>query len=912
MLRRRIAWSRSGLLAFINRDHEVRVTWLACENGENWDYASPVRVPLAPEVSPACLSWSPTNFDLLVTDTAGKIHIIGLLSVREPSVLVSGQTVTDSSKRLEEVDAVVGVHWLSLDKKILVPNRSVDASTASSLTASKSWEQLPAKGPFHPMKTRNVLLAVNINGMLRVLVQQQGHEYTEKDLKIPCSDCSANVIACEFVQYSNTSLIMLLVTTDNILRAYEVRIKWIQDNNKNSSSGSSVDPSNTKEKKSTYQCNVQVFPICGAELPSIDLANIIAFCKEQPKESDATQNSRPEIEIKLTCKRGKVMNLVLKSSIENLDASFLELFTITQPVLPEPHVVWTLDIRRERSAIKLEQQGVKKENAAIETESQIANDLDQAFDNSAADPDNDVRFYFKSKFVLITVYNSGRVGTEPLYPGSNILQFDKAGLEFNPQEIKDSKYLMFSPFGFCAATLDKTGSLKILRSKLSAPLKNQISDEQISLLGRTFSSAYSCTVLNSEQCDDVLCTAWKELYSDTIVKGRKCKQLFQIMSSESQRMLNVNLSAPEDQQNVDRLVVIPSPPQRWLSFLVVLGTKADWKRGPGCKVALTILHLQSCAFGLTWTLKKISQRQKTEATEQLRSEVLSHQFYISSMLGPIKWFTDLVIRLCQEIFDLNESNTDGEMGSTDTQQSAKFAQPNIYLSLLMSGISRYLLRYILRGIRTLTASAKSIAEAEARLNNSLVATAKQKYSETDSAQLEAQLRGKLVLSNGFAAAQILRQLVSQLQSAPFPFDAFEKLLVEIDEGVKTLLNRSQKLDTLTKRTMQADIIRYAVVPGFYQPLIGPILAAAQRHMFSTMDLPRFYFYDTSWLELDDKRYVVDGLQKKMLLTSQEVKCCSRCGMLTLEKHQKPIMHWLYIFHRYCICGGTWMKLNPKK
>lgn len=869
MLRRRLAWSRNGLLAYINHDRQALVTWLVCTDGQRWDCAAPLRVPLPAEADPACLSWAPTGSDLAVCDTAGRVHIVGLSSIHEPQTYLRAAAAADAGVREEEAERVVSMHWLSLDKSLLVPHPSFDTS----LSAAKSWEQLPSRGPFPPVRSRNVLVALNVRQRLRIFVQAQSHEYTEFGVQVPSA---ANAVHAEFVQ-NGAALILFVIGVDNVMRSFEVRLRFEIDN---------ID----------QKIDLSVFPI--------------ACCTLEIQPAGITALPSPDnVRIRVLGRDGQVSEYLMRSSVESLNAAFLELFAISQPVLPEPRLTYSLEPGVERPAIKLEQQGLRSDTAESEGK-------------------ESVRYLQMSRFLLIVVHKSGVVRTEPLYGGAHILQPDKAGLSFDAEDIRAAKYLAFSPLAVCAATLDRQGAVKILTSRTDDAAASRLSAVQI---GRVFATMYACTVLNSEQCDDVLSCAWLELHNER--RKAEAQILFSAVAAESQRLLNVNLSPPEDQRTVDRLVVIPSPPQRWLSFLVSLGTRDKWKRGAGCRVALTILHLQLCAFGLTWTVKKISQSQKTDSAEKLRNDVLSNQFYIVSMIAPIRWITDLCTRILQELFDAQEL---GAEGRPDTA-SRLLGQPNVCMALLMSSIARYLLRYVLRGIRTLTASAKNVAGIENRLNSALAVEEKKRFllriqqqaqefaqknpgaplppelNPKDTVKLQEQLRARLAKQNGFVGGQALRLLTAQLQGAPFPLEGFEKFLLDIEEGVKTLFSRANSMNPSGKRRLEADIIDHACVSdSFYSPLVAPMLQAAQKHVFDGLDMPTFYFHNTDWLELDsDRRYNVDGLSKKPLLPTDVPQVCSRCGMLTVSPSEKPMMHWLYIFHRYCICGGTWMKPQMK-
>lgn len=830
------------------------MTWLQCVDGERWDYVTPIHVQAAAETKPVHLSWSTTNLDLAVADELGRVHIVSINPFGAPKNQIVASAVRDRRQRPAELDRIVGLHWLRSEKSLIVL-RSADAES------TKPWESVAPLGPFHPSKQNSALVCVNGNGMLRLLVQTPDYQYAEVDALMPGAHF---VSQAEFVQNGTNSLLIVVATGNEELAVYEAIIQW--------------KPENLEQKQDFVEVFVQ--PVASLFMPNLgSLKRLVAF-----RMANANSPSS-EVSIRAIFPHC-VATFSLQAEEEALHPAFFQLFNASSPVPPEPHRAWKLEHKL------------------------------------TTNHKHEILEYTVTGMVAVTVHINGDVEREVLIPTVDLLQFEKAGLQFDPLELVGASAvpknetenntvregraeasqvadICFSPTTTCAAVFFQDAvatvpKLVTVKPRMEEGLSKEAMKDRAARIAMMLATSYACTVFNSEQCDDIMLVSGGVLHSPVMAKVSE--NIFQLLASESQRLLNVPLSAPEDPHKLERLVVIPSPSQRWLSFLIGLGTTREWTRTPGCHTALSLLHLQLLAFGLTWTLKRISQRSRAQNVSQLRLEIQASQFHVASMLGPVRWATDLILRIAQELYDASNS--------ASTMVSA--GVPNVYFSILYSGVSRYLIRYFLRGIRTLSANAKAIAEQETRLNSKI----SQAVQMAKDPALAQELRVKLTSPSNYTATRTLKKLVAQLQSMPMKLDAFEKILVSVDDSIKALVaNGSLSEDRRT--FIDSQLITSSLLPLEFQPLNQTLIEAARSILFPATNVPTLYFQDTSWLGLEKMECgeFIDGLRKRIILPHEPVQLCTRCGIRSVaaSDQMKQGPQWLVVFQRHCVCGGSWLQ-----
>ena len=82
-----------------------------------------------------------------------------------------------------------------------------------------------------------------------------------------------------------------------------------------------------------------------------------------------------------------------------------------------------------------------------------------------------------------------------------------------------------------------------------------------------------------------------------------------------------------------------------------------------------------------------------------------------------------------------------------------------------------------------------------------------------------------------------------------------------------------------------------------------------------VDLAALFFYDVSWLGIDDdansvvarKSRRTDALRKTEIEGGRDVRQCTRCCCVTEDFTAPKLMSsWLVSMQRTCFCGSLWM------
>jgi mediator of RNA polymerase II transcription subunit 16 len=113
--RRKIAWSKSGCVAYISPDGytvNLKVFSRDTETGK-WDLRKdvPLEVPQGREQFPFVhLSWSHLGNDLAVMDAAGRVMIFSSVMALDRLHFIRAESAHPEA----EADGVVGMHWLAI------------------------------------------------------------------------------------------------------------------------------------------------------------------------------------------------------------------------------------------------------------------------------------------------------------------------------------------------------------------------------------------------------------------------------------------------------------------------------------------------------------------------------------------------------------------------------------------------------------------------------------------------------------------------------------------------------------------------------------------------------------------------------------------------------------------------------
>lgn len=828
------------------------MTWLHFVDGCRWEYVTPVSVPVPTEGKPIHLSWSFTNYDLAITDELGRLHIISIGVSGTPTNQIIASAVRDQRPRPAELDRLVGLHWLRSTKNTL--------NSQGNPILREGWETVSPMKPFVPVRVRSSLAAVNGNGMLRLLVQTSDFRYTEVDELIPGVTF---VSKASFVELNPDSLLVIIVTGDNLLVIYEANITFIAGNNSSTQPevhqggiGSPSQSSNVQAKPD--HVSVSVHEVASAPLQN-ENEDLLELATEK---TNFVNNEVKTVEIRAVYP-SYALNFALNEISEGLHHSFFELFNTSDPVPPEPIKLWSF----------------------------LGKPGKTQFDVKVKD-------YIPLKETCLLVYADGNVVSEQISGKEHVSQLDKFGLNFNKNDIINAESLCVSPSGCCIAYFPNDDVSLSTPKLASVQLTSELSEEKAQKIASTLASNVSNMVKLSESGDDIIKVCWEVLHDPAF--AHYSETMLNTLAHETQVALQVPLIAPEDQNKVELLISNSSPFQRWLSFLSSLGTYENWKKTPGSLMNYTLIHLHQIAFNITWTMRRVSQKPRAHSIEQYRFEIQAAQYHFTTMFGPIKWVTDLVSRITQELYSAIKSHSPLEY---------LLKQPNVYAALLMSNISRYLLRYILRAVRTLNGVAKTLTEQEGRVNAKLSTVAQ----VSQDSNLASEARARLQSPANYVATRAFKKFGVQLQSLPVKLDVFEKFILNLEEKYKLLVKSTQMSDDL-RTSLESELTTTAKVPQKFAPLVKLALDTSDKLLFPLLDIPNLYFYDTTWINLeatDDED--IDGIRKRVILPQESTEVCSRCNIKSIYGSEtgKQSTQWHFVFRRYCVCGGTWQRLQDR-
>lgn len=825
-----IAWSRNGLVAYIV-DGKVHITWLKCEDGEKWSFTSSTTVKVTSK--PVHLAWSKAHYDLAIADEMGRIQIVELAASGLSINQVVSSTTADQRPRAIEQDALVGTFWLGVEKGFVVPTSlgiltdSAEASPQGIFPTQKpEWETFRTLGPFHPIRVRGAFVCVNGNGICRLLAQLSDGQYREVETLLQ----KASGVFFATIAPLGDSLLVVTYSSSDEIQVFKVSIKW---NNEALLNRNSPEPI--------------------AKLESVPVTSINAV---RPADTLVTAFSLAQFP-----------DLKSTTTPKSFDTNHLEL-----------HVVFTGEKQSHVYIFKLSRhkETLHPAFAKLERPQHLADHPNLAeswklYLSVQQPPKEPIKSYIVRDVDIAILYANGKFEASSLIPVEMV--FNKPKLEFSEQqslELAKADHICVSPNLVCCALL-RDGSSKLgLEEIMSYHGDKDL--KKIFSLANAVATRYAFSVFNHTQCDDMLGLGWRLLYK--VMPSIQFNQtaFFNMLASEAQRMLNVSFEPPDD-RHVERVIVMPSPLHRWFAFVMVLGTRKSWHRNSGSQLAVSAINIQQVAFSLTWSLKILSVPSKAQNTQQQLVELSSHCYHIMNVMGLVRWITDLTARIYQELYLTVIQNS-----KPKEEVAKKFLEkPNIFMALMLSKIVRYLLIYVLRGVRGLQQVTQNLLTIENQLGH-----------------------GDVVRATHDQFQRILK-------SAPVPLAHFEKLLNEVDKQLKIVYN-SGKLQDRVKQHLELEILKLARVPKVFLPIVFHIVKSTD---LRGVDIPRLYFYDTSWLHIDETKGLfneqIDGIRKRVLSANDTRRQCTRCGVVSANDLPKNTgkNQFTMLFQRNCLCGGSW-------
>ena len=366
--------------------------------------------------------------------------------------------------------------------------------------------------------------------------------------------------------------------------------------------------------------------------------------------------------------------------------------------------------------------------------------------------------------------------------------------------------------------------------------------------------------------DDIVAT----IRNDLMILSKKINEnySYRLMVSilqESHRSINLNIDIPSEQS--DKMVQ-NQPLQRLLTLQLSLGTSDNWKKTRSGKIALVLVNLRYVASSVMYTIHTIYSnmqrfvRKGFPATDTLLNAKMREEC-ILSVMGVIRWCLDYIVLLSQELMELNSA-----FKSNDTETIEKLVKNSIVIPLILGKIPRSFLVFSIANIRRLFSFVQKFVEkndpnltAKITSDNPLGAfdMVEEDYLKNDSSVIQRKFSGNgrsgsgsnsktgkaIVIAPTFEAYYRLGSLIRRL---PVSLVAFEKFLTEADTPL-----RNMRLDAPMSLAVEQQIVCQGYVSKNFTDAMRKISEVFNKSVlsYSNTKVSDLYFYNTSWLGLDD-------------------------------------------------------------
>lgn len=421
------------------------------------------------------------------------------------------------------------------------------------------------------------------------------------------------------------------------------------------------------------------------------------------------------------------------------------------------------------------------------------------------------------------------------------------GFQFTPQELVTD--MCVSQNLSSALFLDKRGKLcisymknpKLIPVLLSKQTSNQAKQSNIVMVVSAIALAVrlAASCFASTAADDLIIVMKRELDRIESISPEAAQHFLRILLRESYRAVSFALDISKDAQ-VDKIIVNPSL-QRLLSMQVTLGTSLGWKRNAMGRVAWSILNLRMLAFAFTFTLRAVNQPRQPNPAGQ--SEIEFKAGYFLSMAGLSRWCIDLMAFICQELY----------MASVEPDHYSYFkGKTSVAGAIILGKVPRMLLNYSLRGIRGMDQIAQKLAEQEPNAFNGSAHVAVRKLKEIS------------------------------VHFSPVSLEFFEKLISDVDSSLNTIY------PTVSDRLQaEHDLIFLAQVPYEFAGPLTRTVDIFNRHLKPKINVSWLYFYDVSWLGLNDNQKEDSPAIKPESASSQDSSSSSNTAVPVLLHAHLP-------------------------
>ena len=185
-----------------------------------------------------------------------------------------------------------------------------------------------------------------------------------------------------------------------------------------------------------------------------------------------------------------------------------------------------------------------------------------------------------------------------------------------------------------------------------------------------------------------------------------------------------------------------------------------------------------------------------------------------------------------------------------------------------------------------------------------------RYMKIISAESERQ-RDSTPLSRVFRHFEIL------LQKSPVSIQQFDRILMQVDNGIKGAY-QSSVIDENERKIIESDMVIQCEIPLVLIEPIKQLLFQTIASIKEEINEAELHFMDISRLGLTSDNYSkrrnridpIDSMTKLPLRKDAKIRRCTRCCSLMQDliqhKSSNPV---LGLIARYCYCGSPWMILE---
>ncbi|PKS06431.1 hypothetical protein jhhlp_007179 [Lomentospora prolificans] len=907
-----VAWSKAGIIASLTPDgHFVELRFLRCNPDDgSWQLSEPTRCDLvvgSDSIPLAHLAWSSTAIpELAILDSVGRLALLTFSNAINRPYL----TRRWDPDPIDDLNAVVGCHWLSL----MPPSRQFNVLHGPAIKDSNRYRYdtsfIHSFGPFHPNPSKSSLLCVTTNGQLKLFYSQSNNRIEETTIDIERIGSTDDMITHASICTDKNFLYLILATASRQLRLVKLTLQWGPSQGDKQPISSPLSPTIVERHLAStswhqYGPNDSAFDAAMTQVSHLEIL-------PSTLENDAQSWSPPLI-------------LTVRSYLPSPDSPYPEAQSIIdrwQVLTDQPQTIHpafsSLGGQKQNSVPDIQPTTRLQRGEPLTFNKVIVGLQILQFGKVICVAFSDGTVEYRDRLTLSEIYNEPNT--------ERIMNPHQVGFAF--PDPTPCLQLVLSPTNCSLVQITPDGELiwKYLQYA-QGDIGNSTQDPQYSPVIAALTVATGAAIYYVSSFDDVLAVA--RPFADK-------KRFTYDFANDVVSMLKITVDYSEDSHH-DNLVR-NTHLQMCLSIIGNLGFHGQYDaRTFGSKFATLALNARNIVILVT-----IASNTPPNLREKFSP--LDEPEVVEALAGCAKWSIDLLSWLADCLFSLLD---DPKFTSLVKDQS-KFAAVSAYLQEKNDVALHLLLCSSTRGL--LVAVCRRLQHLDT-LGNRVIG-----YWETQQAQAD----GKAPNLSLHRAYQRMQQITS---SSLVKAQEFEKLLTQLGADIRstysTMLTAmvskaagqpppqagaaiSKHLDAAVKQAqMQCELgmLLGGTIHPMFRKALGQLFANHLAGFKVTVDPAKLFFHDYSLLEVaadspesfakkraeaiyvDMFRKVeitpgqteqqVDGGRVNGPVWSGQWRRCVRCASV-MEDVSSPRPGFSYVLtqQRKCACGGSW-GLLPK-